>query len=70
VPDNEAGVHIAPRLAGEGGGTDKESVAYRSENWINRTGRLMGTPVNRNRPVNRCVYYGSENILVKCASIL
>ena len=26
MPDKEAGVHIAPRLAGEGGGTDKETL--------------------------------------------
>ena len=32
MPDNEAGAHIAPHLAGEGGGTDKETLRS------NRTG--------------------------------
>ena len=45
-------------------------AAYRPENWINRTGRLMDAPINRNRSVNRSVYYCSENILVNSASIL
>ena len=35
MPDNEAGVHIAPHLAGEGGGTDKETLRS------NRTGILQ-----------------------------
>ena len=34
MPDNEAGVHIAPHLAGEGGGTDKETLESQQPDGI------------------------------------